>query len=92
MSKRMLFILCGLVALVYWIFPVVQFSIFDSLAERTNDHWVFAISSGVYHFFVMFVSGPLPVLIQFALSIGTWFLLYRVSLSLLFRSTGEDLN
>jgi len=71
-------LITGVVSLVYWIVPAIQYHYFDSL----DIHWVFSLSE-IYLFMLMVEKPPIPFLVLLISLLLTWLVLYKLVMFIL---------
>jgi len=77
-KESIIFVVTGVLSFIYWSVPVIQFYLYDSISEKSNDYYVFFLSSSVYQFLLMFEESPLPFLIQLIFFLLSWWILKKL--------------
>lgn len=80
-NKIVIRLLVAIICFAYWAIPVVQYYTFSSFSDRTNDYYVFYISSSIFQFFLMFEKAPVPILVQLTFFLITWWVINKLVVS-----------
>lgn len=75
--RKLIFILTGLISFIYWIWPMVQDSIYQNYLDRTYDFGGVLYLSVMLFQGVNMISPALSYITQLLMFLITWFILYK---------------